>query len=176
LKPNSAPPVFEDSVILKDRQDFQDFARRVITQPQFNFKKTTLCYRGSSNGFDAGTFHNLCNGKGPTITIIKATTGKVFGGITRLTWSSAANYKADETNQLFSMDRKEIYAHKLPLSSYPYSIYDNAGYGPTFGGGHDIHVATNGNSNTNSYTNFGHTYEVPSGADGRTHLAGAYNY
>ena len=38
------------------------------------------------------------------------------------------------------------------------AIYGNSGYGPTFGGGHDIHIANNAGSNTNSYTNLGNSY------------------
>jgi hypothetical protein len=40
-----------------------------------------------------------------------------------------------------------------------------ATYGPTFGGGHqhDLHVANSANINNNSYTNFGHTYQLPPG-------------
>ena len=50
-------------------------------------------------------------------------------------------------------------------------------YGPTFGGGHDIHIANNANSNTNSYTDFGNSYSVPSGVqDKTTILAGTYKF
>ena len=40
-----------------------------------------------------------------------------------------------------------------------------ATYGPTFGGGrqHDLHVANSANINNTSYTNFGHTYQLPPG-------------
>ena len=37
------------------------------------------------------------------------------------------------------------------------------GYGPTFGGGHDIYVANNANAGTASNTNFGYTYKPPTG-------------
>ena len=58
-----------------------------------------------------------------------------------------------------------------------YAIYRYSSYGPTFGGGHDIYIANNANSNTNSYTNFGTYYSVPSGVkDKRTILAGTYNF
>ncbi len=57
------------------------------------------------------------------------------------------------------------------------AIYKRSAYGPTFGGWHDIHIADNANSNTNSYTNFGYSYSVPSGVQGRTTiLAGTYAF
>ena len=57
------------------------------------------------------------------------------------------------------------------------AIYRRSSYGPTFGGGHDIHIANNANSNTDSYTYFGHSYSVPSGVQDRlTILAGTYKF
>ena len=44
-----------------------------------------------------------------------------------------------------------------------HAIYRYSGYGPTFGGGHDIYIANNANSNTKSHTYFGDSYSVPSG-------------
>ena len=64
------------------------------------------------------------------------------------------------------------------MVTYPsYAIYRTSSYGPTFGVGHDIHIANNANSNTNSYTDFGHSYPVPSGVqDRRTILAGTLKF
>ena len=50
-------------------------------------------------------------------------------------------------------------------------------HGPAFGGGHDIVINNNANSNTNSYASFGHSYSVPSGVQNRqTILAGTRNF
>ena len=57
------------------------------------------------------------------------------------------------------------------------AIYRSPNYGPTFGGGHDIVVKDNANSNTNSYTFFAYSYQSPSGIkDGKTILAGTYKF
>ena len=62
---------------------------------------------------------------------------------------------------------------KIPSNA----IWGGSGYGPLFGGGHDIIMSNNPNSNTNSYTNFGQSYSVPSGVqDRRTILAGTYKF
>ena len=76
--------------------------------------------------------------------------------------------------------------HLAPFKSTIYqnaghAIYTNNGYGPTFGGGHDIYVANNANAGTASYTNLGYTYKPPSGYSYNTPktkglLAGIYNY
>ena len=63
------------------------------------------------------------------------------------------------------------------MTSSSYAIYRSSSYGPTFGAGHQIYIANNANSNTNSYTNFGTYYSVPSGVqDKKTILAGTYNF
>ena len=57
------------------------------------------------------------------------------------------------------------------------AIYRSSGYGPRFGGGTDILIADNANSNPNSYTYFGTSYSVPSGVqDKKTILAGTYTF
>jgi len=61
------------------------------------------------------------------------------------------------------------------------SIFSCSSYGPTFGGGHDIHIANNAASNTNSYTNPGATYSPPAGYSGgssfsQSFLAGSYYF
>jgi len=57
------------------------------------------------------------------------------------------------------------------------AIYRISSYGPTFGNGHDIYIVNNANSNTNSYSDFGYYYSVPSGVqDKKTILAGTHKF
>ena len=63
------------------------------------------------------------------------------------------------------------------VTSTSYAIYKYQSYGPTFGGGHNIYIANNANSNTNSYTSLGGSYSVPSGVqDPNTILAGSFKF
>ena len=62
-----------------------------------------------------------------------------------------------------------------------YSIYSCSSYGPIFGGGHDIYIANNAASNTNSNSNLGYAYSPPSGYSyessfSRSFLAGSYKF
>ena len=54
---------------------------------------------------------------------------------------------------------------KAPLkdSNDGQAIFLNSWSGPTFGGGHDLHIANNAGSNAASYTDFGYTYQAPQG-------------
>ena len=62
-----------------------------------------------------------------------------------------------------------------------YAIYCNPSYGASFGGGHDLHIANNANTNQSSYSNLGKTYQPPAGYQSGTQqtqslFAGNYNF
>jgi len=57
------------------------------------------------------------------------------------------------------------------------AIYKALAFGPTFGGGHDIKIADDATDSFNSFTQFGHSYSLPSGVqDQKTVLAGSYYF
>jgi len=77
----------------------------------------------------------------------------------------SCGYLYDSAAFLFSLVNKPGWQplklhHKGSNSLSIYSCYDR---GPTFGGGHDIHIPNNAASNTNSYSNLGHEYSPPPG-------------
>ena len=81
--------------------------------------------------------------------MIKTVAGHIFGGFTTISWDSSGPYKNDTQSFLFSVDKQT----KYPIvKNYQNAIRCDASYGPTFGGGYDIYVADNSNSNKNSYT------------------------
>ena len=62
-----------------------------------------------------------------------------------------------------------------------HSIYSCSSYGPTFGGGHAIYIASYASSSTDSDSNPGYTYSTPSGHSytssfTRSFLAGSYKF
>ena len=87
---------------------------------------------------------------------------------------------------LFSLVNRPGWAPvKLPqtgqYSSHRHSIYSCSRHGPTFGGGHDIKIASYASSNSNSYSHPGYTYSPPSGhgylsSFARSFLAGSRNF
>ena len=91
---------------------------------------------------------------------------------------SSRGYSSSSNAFIFSLRNKEgLDPFKSVVTRAQYGIFKRSDYGPTFGGGHDIHISDNANSNTNSYTNFGHSYSVPSGVKGTTTtLAGTYKF
>jgi hypothetical protein len=142
-------------------------------------KKRTLLYRGTRDGFGSGVFHTKCDCQRNTLTIILTTKGYVFGGFTPIAWDSSSGYKPDSTKESFVFSlispRGKV-PQKFALSNTNNAIYCNSSYGPTFGGGHDIYVASDADRNTNSNTNFGHSYVNNTGIAGQQVFAGEYNF
>ena len=66
---------------------------------QLGEKQLQLLFRMTRDGFMEMDFHKLCDNKGPTVTILKTSTGKRFGGYTSVSWESLdiGKYKADSS-------------------------------------------------------------------------------
>ena len=93
---------------------------------------------------------------------------------------SSGGYATTDNAFIFSLRNKEglgPFKSMVMESVASVAIFRGSSYGPTFGGGHDIYIADNANSNTDSNTGFGNAYTVPSGVqDGHTILAGTYSF
>ena len=79
------------------------------------------------------------------------------------------------------MNKDNLPPFKSPVQYSAHALYTRATYGPTFGGGHNIHIANYANANTGSYPYFGHFYQAPSGYAYRSTkvknlLAGTYKF
>ena len=93
----------------------------------------TLLYKATRDGDSSSAFHNKCNGKSPTLTLVKTSNGYRCGGFTSLPWDSFRDYKEDNDAFVFSMDTRSKYK-----STNSNSIYCHSDYGPTFGDGYDL--------------------------------------
>jgi len=133
-------------------------------------RKWKLIYKGTKDGMTSNAFHEKCNNRGPTVTIIKSKHGKIFGGFIDQAWTTRSGYINTRNSWLFSLITKAKYEMNDPSTYAQYGGYDASGYGPTFGGGHDIYLATDFTSNSN-YCNR-HSYNFPD----YTTLAGGYNF
>ena len=136
-----------------------------------------LLYRGSRDGFQASKFHELCDNKGETVTIIKTTSGYVFGGYSDVAWDSSITYKQSSKSFLFSLISPQgNNPIKMSLKSTPHNhaIYCCSSQLPTFGGGHDLLIADHCNANQTNSSNLNNTYEAPSGI--AIYFAGSRNF
>jgi hypothetical protein len=114
-------------------------------------RKWILLYRGSVHGFRSLNFHEHCDGKSCTLTIIQShgedgLKDRIFGGFTPLTWDSSAAYKEEQCptqSFLFNLTpgsggpprKYDLFAGKRGNA-----IYCHPAYGPTFGNAHDLYI------------------------------------
>jgi hypothetical protein len=142
-------------------------------------QKWNLIYRASQNRFETVDFHSKCDNKPNTLVVIKSTNGNVFGGYSEQTWNHIGTYKADPNSFIFSLINKLNKPIKMKWSRND-GIYCSNYYGPTFGGGHDLHIADRSNTNTSSYSNLGCSFTHPDYAYGsneaKSFLAGSFSF
>jgi len=115
----------------------------------------------SKDGDASSHFHKACDGKGPTVVIVETTDGNMFGGYTDVSWSTAGSYGASSKAFLFRL-RPVMTHYDIKSGRTAYAIYRHSSYGPTFGNGHDLYVASSALSSTSSYSNGGTGYTFPS--------------
>eukprot|EP00347_Sterkiella_histriomuscorum_P017230 403350183 len=71
----------------------------------------------SRDGFDADSFRQLCDDKGPTVSFILSEYGQVFGGFTSIPWTSADQPQSDPSAFVFSLR----YTYETPNGYKHYS-------------------------------------------------------
>jgi len=140
-----------------------------------------LLFRGSRDGFNAAAFHQKCDYKPKTFTIIKASNYKnIFGGYFEGEWAPIGNY-VSQPSWLFSLVNAHSKPFKLLPSGSSSNVYLNSSYGPTWGGGHDLHVNSNMKSNSNycspsTFRLFAPGFENLGITIDNRCLAGSYNF
>jgi hypothetical protein len=133
--------------------------------------KWTLLYRGTRDGFGAGDFHSKCDDHKNTLTILKAKeTSFVFGGFTSINWESSGGWKSDPNAFLFSLTNKDNQPCKMRQINTNESIICHPSCGPTFGGGHDLHICDSANTTVGSYSMLGYSYQNPQPSQGQSFL------
>ncbi|KAG0233790.1 hypothetical protein B0O80DRAFT_527472 [Mortierella sp. GBAus27b] len=154
------------------------------TTPQpssaFPQPKLVLQYRATRDGFDATNFHMACDQRGPTLTIVRADNGMIFGGYNGSSWSSHPTgvYSTSRSNFLFTLKSREhptrenaVFGIRGDGNAAAYSKTD---FGPTFGVGHDLYLSSNCHMSCQSSSTMPSTYNG-SGASS-TALAGSPNF
>ena len=87
-------------------------------------KEINLLYRATKDGDSCESFFKKCGNKGPTISLIKSTNGKIFGGYSKAEWTDKKGVLRlyDNTAFLYFIDRMEKYKilkPELAICCYP---------------------------------------------------------
>ena len=139
------------SELLTNKQDLNFFELLSTKLP--SIRKFNFLFRASDHNYSAKKFHDHCDGKPGTITIIKSNWGNIFGGYTSKSWhGNYYCYVRDENAFLFLIESKcESVQHKCPLlleladDDADYAIHCADNCGPIFGAGYDIAITDNCN-------------------------------
>lgn len=129
--------VFIGSVLLTNEYEEKllEFIGSDIPSSQQTWR---LIYRASEHGFEASDFHRRCDTYAPTVSIIHADSGNIFGGYTVVPWSSAT-VRADQpdpTAFLFTLKNNlSVPPTKFPIAEefQQSAISHNPTCGPNFG-------------------------------------------
>lgn len=148
----------------------------LITLPKLT--KCKLLYQISRDGPSPELFHEKCNNKGATLTLIKTDT-HIFGGFNSLNYTNKNEYQSSENNFIFSLsDGKIRKPMRCPIikqmKKFAIKQSEDA-YSPGFGlvDNSDLFIAFK--QLNNSYSNLDNVYRCPKGYNPKTFLAGKEN-
>lgn len=137
-----------------------------------------LLYLASRDGFFNNVFHKKVDLKGPTLTLVMTSDGRVFGGYASVPWAAGTTGKlvADPLAFLVSLsDGKGRPPIKIPQadSSPEDAVFHDPDLGPCFNRPLGLQLDILAYSSSDFCKNA--KYRIPPGYDDRTFLAGAYN-
>ncbi len=128
---------------------------------QLENTRLKLIYRASEvvNGYRSSSFHSYCDGRGATLLVGQSQTGYIFGGKASRDWGSEinGNYR-DAQAFIYSWTNPFNTPVRLRNINQDAGMVSHVNNGPTFGHGHDLHIADNCNQNENSYTKINHAF------------------
>ena len=148
--------LFSLSTIINNDIDKQNcvlnWIKEKVNKNEINIE---LIFKMSKNGYKSEDFHKMCDNKGPSLSLVKTTKNKLFGGFTPLSWNSQDGYLFDPSNQtfIFSLNLMKKFDIINPKKT---SIECFKTYGIIFGD-HDFSLKENmknGCTYSNSYCNF----------------------
>ena len=137
--------VYESKIVTPE--DFFTVQIGIKEKLNKNIKEVKLLYRASRDG-DANQFHSKCDGIENTVTFVKSKNGRKFGGFANKAFNSSNKWISDPNCFVFSLFHKECYYY----NNNGNMIYGSINYGPLWGGGNDLYMASGCLNNTTSST------------------------
>ncbi|EFC36444.1 predicted protein [Naegleria gruberi] len=176
-KQATLPPTASDTITNSNILDPNIL--RELFEKHVKSKNDGLLYRGTRDGFKATDFHKHCDQQGKTVTIVQSRNGHIFGGFTSNNWESSKGFRTDPSAFIFKIDSASISRFDIKSDSYRNAISCDIESLPSFG--LDFKLSSSCNENSNSYSNFGHTYQLPTGftyesEQARKYLAGSCKF
>lgn len=121
--------VFKRSTELLTEDDRAQFSSWIGQRSRFE-----LLYKISRDGCSSKTFHQLCDGKGPTVTILYNTDNTAYGGFLSRSWASSGTHIKDSKSFLFTLSYNGVQnRRKFPVTNPKKAAFGHVYFGPTFG-------------------------------------------
>jgi len=135
--------------------------------------KVTRIYTPSINGWKTEAFHRHCDGRGPTLCLIRSSRNYLAAGFTSIAWTSDDTVVEDASACVFALtDKLQVFKANNPSSA----VRHFRGWGPwwysALGLG-DYGTMKNGLSYTKGHYNDDRKYEVVRLPDGKNPLTGS---
>ena len=92
--------------------------------------KFKLLYSAKRDGDNVKAFHDKCDNKAPTITIVETQKGIIFGGYTEAQWNCREGPCQEQNSFCFSLTNNKKYLQNKGSKD---SIFCHPKYGPWFG-------------------------------------------
>ena len=128
-----------DSNILNESKRENEYIKKLNEWTRC--KRMELIFRGTRDGMTNTVFHNKCDNKGESITLIKNEKGNIFGGYASISWTSNNSYYSAPESFLFTLSN--IYntePTKFPSKNDQKEVKHYSYEGPGFGDGTDLGV------------------------------------
>ena len=166
------PEIKFDSKIIKYENNYKNKIIKWLKNPNNkikdqnkNIKEIILLYQGSRDGYQSKIFHEKCDNKGETLTIIESKDNFIFGGYTEINWDSTEwNGRMGENNNARRNGEGNEFVftlknpHKIKAAKYNmkkswlnHSICCDKNLGPIFGC-NDIRIENNCDVRENRFT------------------------
>ena len=147
-----------DSTILSSNQQFLllDLIHNTLKQskPYKNLRNIdmSLLYRASDHDYSSVKFHELCDKKGATLTIIHNEYDHIFGGFANESWNIHELQITDPNAFLFSIKPKiKVFRLKQEENDGDEALANYQTWGPIFGKGNDIIISDKCDDVKNAY-------------------------
>ena len=146
---------FDSSILYANIKKQEAIINWIKEKTNKNFIYFEKIFEMNINGSTSKSFHKYCDNQGPTLTLVKTTKNKIFGGFTPLDWDITGVDKIDENNQTFVFSINLMKKYDL-IDKNKSAICCNKEYGPSFGVS-DFFIESNmksGETYANEITNF----------------------
>ena len=133
-----------DSVILRESNKEGELLSKI--NEWIENKKLELIYRGTRDGMLCNNFHEKCDNKGQTITLVKNEKNNIFGGFASVPFKTDENGQSQSAPESFIFTLTNIHnTEPIKFSSKKDNkeIYHKKDYGPCFGCDGDLGFHSN---------------------------------